>query len=108
MTEKFKLPRKAIRVIYKDGTEGTFDSIKSASDVTGHSHGLLMRLAATGEADAVGDKYALIDYVPKTKKSVSVAFDEERYGDLVAAADKNGKKASAYIRDLVEQHLKLA
>jgi hypothetical protein len=107
-TAKFKLPRKAIRVTYAHGADGTFDSIKAASEETGHSHSMLMRLAATGEADANGDKYALIDYVPKAKKSVNVSFDEDWYADLVAACERRGQKPSDFIRGAVQDALKLA
>lgn len=106
-TAKFRLPRKAIRVTYPDCTLGTFDSVKAASDATGHSHGLLMRLAATGEADVNGDTYALVDYVPKKTKAVSVAFEEEWYADLITAAETVGKKPGEYIRGVVQDHLKL-
>jgi hypothetical protein len=102
---KSKLPRKTVQVTYASGASTTFDSIKVATEETGHSPSKLMRYAATGEADENGDTYQLVDYVPKKGVSNSFTLSDAFQAKLIAAAVKADKKVPVYIREIVEQHL---
>ena len=99
---KFKLPRKAVQITYREGEVGIFDSVKAAADASGLGSGVITRLAATGEADGNGDTYKLVDYVPRRGTVVSVSFDDKTYAELTAAALAAKKKVGVYVRDIIE------
>lgn len=102
---KKSLPRKSVRVTYPNGDTNIFDTMKAASEETGHSNNLLTRLAATGEADENGDKYALVDYVSKKKRSHTIPFSDSLWAKIEEAAKEVGDKPEIYIVDLLNQHL---
>jgi hypothetical protein len=99
---KPKLTRKAIKATQSDGVVTTYDSIKAASIVIGHTHSLLMRMAATGEADQNGTKYALVDYVPKAVHKLAAAFSEETWAVIEAAALSVGLQPGPFVVNIVE------
>lgn len=99
---KARLPRKTIQVTYPNGDTNSFDSIKAASDATGHSSSLLLRLAATGEADENGDKYTLVDYVTKVRNNVSIGLDDDELKFITDAAAKAGKKVGPFASSIVK------
>jgi hypothetical protein len=105
VAEKPKLPRKSVQITYSNGDTNIFDSLKSASEETGHSTGLITRLAATGEADGNGDKFALVDYVSKKKRGHSIPFSDSLWTKIEEAATAYGAKPEIYIVDIMNQHL---
>lgn len=103
---KAKFARKSVQITYPNGDTNVFSSFKAAADATGHSNAVLLRLAATGEADENGDTYKLIDFVPKTKKKKGgylIPFSDDLWSKIEAHAKESISTPEGIVIDIVRE-----